>query len=143
MRELSRYLFVAGGLVMLLLGTVHVVLTPQHPGERKGLSPVEPAVAESMARARVRLSDRMDMWRAWVGFNLSHSLGVSLLGITVLLVGRTAASFAENAALFLPLAMVVSLAYLVLALVYWYRAPILGVGLSVALFACAWTLHTS
>jgi len=143
MRELSRYLFVAGGLVMLLLGTVHVVLTPQHPGERKGLSPVEPAVADSMARARVRLSDRMDLWRAWVGFNLSHSLGVSLLGLTVLLVGRTQASFGYNAAVFVPLALVVSLAYLVLSIVYWFRGPVIGVGLASALFACAWTLHTS
>jgi hypothetical protein len=137
---MSRYLFLAGGLVLLLLGTIHVVLTPQHTGERKGLSPVEPAVAESMARARVRLSDRMDMWRAWVGFNLSHSLGVSLLGLTVLLVGRTPASFAYNAAVFQPLAVVVSLAYLGLAVVYWFRGPVIGVGLSVALFACAWTL---
>ena len=143
MRELSRYLFVAGGLVLLLLGTVHVVLTPQHPGERRGLSPVDPAVEESMTRARVRLSDRMDMWRAWVGFNLSHSLGVSLLGLTVLLVGRTSASFAFNAALFLPLAVIVSFAYLGLAVVYWFRGPVIGVGLAVALFVSAWTLHTS
>jgi hypothetical protein len=133
----------AGGLVMLLLGTVHVVLTPQRPGERKGLSPVDPAVEDSMARARTHLSDRMDMWRAWVGFNLSHSLGVSLLGLTVLLAGRTSASFAFNAAVFLPLAVMVSFAYLGLAVVYWYRAPVVGVGLAVALFVSAWTLHTS
>jgi len=129
--------------VLLLMGTVHVVLTPQRPGERKGLSPVEPAVEDSMARARTHLSDRMDMWRAWVGFNLSHSLGVSLLGLTVLLVGRTSASFALNAAVFLPLAVMVSFAYLGLAVVYWYRAPVVGVGLAVALFVSAWALHTS
>jgi len=140
---MSRYLFLVGGLVLLLMGTVHVVLTPQRPGERKGLSPVEPAVEDSMARARTHLSDRMDMWRAWVGFNLSHSLGVSLLGLTVLLVGRTPASFACNAAVFLPLALIASFAYLGLAVVYWYRAPVIGVGLAVALFASAWTLHTS
>jgi len=85
----------------------------------------------------------MDMWRAWVGFNLSHSLGVSLLGLTVLLVGRTSASFALNAAVFLPLAVMVSFAYLGLAVVYWYRAPVVGVGLAVALFVSAWALHTS
>ena len=129
--------------MLLLMGTVHVVLTPQRPGERKGLSPVEPAVEDSMARARTHLSDRMDMWRAWVGFNLSHSLGVSLLGLTVLLVGRTSASFALNAAVFLPLAVMVSFAYLGLAVVYWYRAPVVGVGLAVALFVSAWALHTS
>ena len=140
---MSRYLFLAGCLVLLLLGTVHVVLTPQRPGERTGLSPVDPADEDSMARARTHLSDCMDMWRAWVGFNLSHSLGVSLLGLTVLLVGRTSASFAFNAAVFLPLAVMVSFAYLGLAVAYWYRAPVVGVGLAVALFVSAWTLHTS
>ena len=78
------------------------------------------------------------MWRVWVGFNLSHSLGVVLLGVIVVLVGRTPASFGYNAAVFVPLAVVVSLAYLGLGLVYWFRTPIIGVGLSVFLFSCAW-----
>ena len=138
MQELSRYLFLAGGVVFLLLGTAHIVHTPQQPGDRKGLSPADPGLAESMARSRVLLTGRTDMWRVWVGFNLSHSLGVVLLGLTVVLVGRTTASFAYNAAVFLPLAVVVSLAYLGLGFAYWFRTPIIGVGLSVLLFSCAW-----
>ena len=54
------------------------------------------------------------MWRAWVGFNLSHSLGLILLGAVVVIVGRTSASYEYNAGLFLPLAVVVSIVYLVL-----------------------------
>ena len=35
-----------------------------------------------MANSALRLSDgRTDMWRAWIGFNFSHSLGVLLLGL--------------------------------------------------------------
>jgi hypothetical protein len=63
---------------------------------------------------------------------------VILLGLTVVLVGRTPASFAYNAVVFIPLAVVVSLAYLGLGLVYWFRTPIIGVGLSVFLFSCLW-----
>ena len=137
-QELSRYLFLAGGLLFLLLGTAHVVHTPQQPGERKGLSPADPGLAESMARSRVLLTGRTDMWRTWVGLNLSHSLGVFLLGLVAVLVGRTPASFAYNAAVFVPLAIAVSLAYLGLGLAYWFRTPIIGVGLSVLLFSCAW-----
>lgn len=140
MQELSRYLFLAGGLLCLLLGTAHVVHTPQQPSERKGMSPADPSLAESMARSRVLLTGRTDIWRVWVGINLSHSLGVILLGLTVLLVGRTPASFAYNAVVFIPLAVVVSLAYLGLGLVYWFRTPIIAVGLSVLLFSSAWVL---
>ena len=138
MQELSRYLFLAGGILLLLLGTAHVVHTPQQPAERKGLSPADPAIAESMARSRVLLTGRTDMWRVWVGINLSHSLGVLLLGFVVVLVGRTPASFGYNAAVFVPLAIVVSLAYLGLGFVYWFRTPIIAVGVSVLLFSCAW-----
>ena len=141
MQELSRYLFLAGALPLLLLGTAHVVHTPRQPGERKGLSPADPGLAESMARSRVLLTGRTDMWRVWVGFNLSHSLGVLLLGVLVVLVGRTPASFGYNTAVFLPLAVVVSLAYLSLGLAYWFRTPIIGIGLSVLLFSSAWVLN--
>ena len=141
MRDLSRYLFLASGVVFVLLATTHLVLTPQRPDERKGLAPAEPAFAESMARTRVRLSEKMDMWRAWVGFNLSHSLGVGLLGATILLLGRTPASFAYNAALLLPFSIVVSLAYVAIGALYWYRGPVIGVGVAVVLLSCAWALE--
>jgi hypothetical protein len=140
-QELSRYLFLAGALPFLLLGTAHAVHTPRQPGERKGLSPADPGLAGSMARSRILLTGRTDMWRAWVGFNLSHSLGAILFGVVVVLMGRTSASFGHDAALFLPLAIVVSMAYLGLAVAYWFRTPILGIGLSVLLFSAAWVLY--
>ena len=140
-QELSRYLFLSGALPFLLLGVAHALNTPRQPNERKGLSPTDPSLAESMARSRIHLTDRTDMWRAWVGFNLSHSLGAVLFGVLVVLVGRTSASFEYNAGLFLPLAVVVSIAYLSLAVSYWVRAPIIGIGLSVFLFSAAWVVH--
>jgi predicted RND superfamily exporter protein len=140
-RELSRYLFLAGALPFLLLGTAHVVHTPRLPSERKGLSPSDPSLAEVMTRSRVLLTGRTDMWRVWVGFNLSHSLGILLFGAVVVLVGRTPVSFGHNAAIFLPLAVVVSLTYLSLGLAYWFRTPLIGISVSVVLFSAAWALH--
>ena len=141
MQELSRYLFLAGAVPFLLLGTAHAVLTPRQPNERKGLSPSDPRLAESMARSRILLTRRTDMWRAWIGFNLSHSLGAVLFGVVVVLVGRTSASFGYNAALFLPLAVVISIAYLSLGIAYWFHTPIIAIGLSVLLFSAAWMLY--
>ena len=140
-QELSRYLFLSGALPFLLLGIAHAMHTPRQPNERKGLSPTDPGLAESMARSRIHLTGRTDMWRAWVGFNLSHSLGAVLFGVVVVLVGRTSASFEYNAAVFLPLAVVVSIAYLSLGVAYWFRTPIIGICVSVFLFSAAWLLH--
>ena len=141
MQELSRYLFLSGALPFLLLGVAHAMHTPRQPDERKGLSPTDPSLAESMARSGIRLTGRTDMWRAWVGFNLSHSLGAVLFGVLVVLVGRTSASFEYNAALFLPLAVVVSIAYLSLGVSYWFRTPIIGILISSACFVLSWLVR--
>jgi hypothetical protein len=138
MAELSRYLFLAGAWPFILLGTAHLFATPIHIGDRKGLSPSDPRLAESMLRARFRLTSRTDMWRAWVGFNFSHGLGALLFGVSVLLVGRDQASFMAGAHLFLPFAVVGSAVYLVLGSLYWFRIPIIGCAIAAGCFASSW-----
>jgi hypothetical protein len=140
-KELSRYLFLLGAVPFLVLGTMHALYTPRRTDERKGLSPGDPALAEVMARTRLVLTRRTDMWRTWVGFNLSHSLGAVLFGTVVVLAGRNAASFGSNAAVFLPFAVIVSAAYLGLGLVYWFRTPITGIAIALVLFSSAWIVR--
>lgn len=140
MSELSRYLFLAGSLPFLVLGLAHVVATPLVPGRPRGLSPADPRLAEEMTRTALRLTRRTDIWKAWVGFNLSHSLGLLLLGIVVLLVGRTEAVFQREGPTFAPLALVVAAVYLVLGLKYWFRTPIAGCAAGAALFLASWLL---
>ena len=123
-----------------MLGTAHALVTPLDPVKRKGLSPADAGLAEAMTRSALLLTRRTDMWEAWVGFNLSHSLGAAFFGVVVLLVGRSPAAFASAAALFVPLALLVSLAYLVLGVRYWFRTPIAGILVSVLLFSVSWLL---
>ena len=87
------------------------------------------------------LCRRTDLWRAWVGFNFSHSLGAVLFGLAVVLVARTPAAFEANAEVFLPFALAVSLTYLGLGLLYWFRTPIAGLAISTGCFAAAWLLR--
>jgi hypothetical protein len=82
-----------------------------------------------------------DLWLAWIGFNFSHSLGAVLFGLVVVLVGRSDVSFRAEAPYFGPLAMIVSGVYLVLAVKYWFRTPIVGCGLSFVLFLLSWALQ--
>ncbi|HEY2386437.1 MAG TPA: hypothetical protein VGK30_05715 [Candidatus Binatia bacterium] len=137
MNELSRYCFLAGALPALFLGIAHLVVTPLALDRPKGLSPRDPALAEAMARTSILLTRRVDMWRAWIGFNLSHGVGVTLFAVVVLLVGRSDASFAAQADVFVPLAVLVSGTYVALGLRYWFRSPVLGCSLSFVLFLCS------
>jgi hypothetical protein len=138
MLELSRYLYLAGALPFLVLGIAHALATPVGPADVKGLSPSDPQLAEAMTRSGLRLTRRTDMWRAWVGFNFSHSLGVVAFAAFVFVTGRSAPAFAAEAHIGIPFALVVAAGYLWLARKYWFRTPLIGCLLSVLLFIAAW-----
>ena len=141
MPEISRYLYLAGAVPFLVLGMAHALATPLRREQASGLSPRDPAVREAMQQDSLMLTRRTNVWLAWVGFNLSHSLGAVLFGAVVVFIGRNQATFEAQATLFLPLAVVVSSLYLALAIKFWFRAPIIGVALSGVCFVVSWTLY--
>ena len=140
MAELSRYLFLLGALPFVIMGIAHALATPLTPEESKGLSPRDLAYRQGMAEQTVLLTRRTNLWLTWVGFNLSHSLGAVLFGVVVLLVGRSPATFAANWSTFVPLAIVVSGAYLAVGLRYWFRTPIVGIIISSVCFVSSGVL---
>lgn len=140
MAELSRYLFLLGGLPFVVLGVAHALLTPLRPEQAKGLSPRDGAYAQGMSQQTLLLTRRTNLWLAWVGFNLSHSLGAVLFGVVVLLVGRNPATFQANWPAFVPLAIVVAGLYLAIGLRYWFRTPIVGILIANACFLLSGTL---
>src|SRR5260221_11221136 len=73
--DLSRYLYLAGALPFLVLGSAHALATPRAPADAKGLSPFDPQLAEAMTRSTLRLTRRTDMWRARCSLYPSHTLG--------------------------------------------------------------------
>jgi hypothetical protein len=141
MPELSRWLFLAGALPFLFLGAAHALATPLAPNDRKGLTPRDPSLPAAMARSTVLLTRRTDMWLAWIGFNLSHSLGAITFALFVLVVGRSAESFAGQASLCVPLAAAVAAIYVAIGMKYWFRTPIAGCALSLVCFAMSWALR--
>jgi hypothetical protein len=131
-------LLILGGSVFGVLGGLHAIYTLLDLRNPQRLVPVDPSVRHAMANSALRLSrGGTDMWRAWIGFNFSHSLGVLLLAALALWAG-----FRINR---LPVAIMPALtliggAYLLLALLYWFRIPAIGVALGTGCFAAAWVL---
>jgi hypothetical protein len=141
MNELSRYLFLAGAVPFLVLGTAHAIHTPLTLDGIRGLSPRSADLRRAMAQDPLTITRRTNVWLAWVGFNFSHSLGAVMFGAVVLLVGRSAASFEAQAVVFLPFAVAVSALYLVLGVRYWFRTPIAGIAFALACFLGSWLLR--
>jgi hypothetical protein len=136
--RMIAFLLILGGAVFGVLGTMHAVYTFLDLRNPQRLVPVDSSVARAMANSALRLSGgRTDMWRAWVGFNFSHSLG--------LLIVAALAFWAGSRTNTLPVGIVPSLTligciYLVLALVYWFRAPAISVAIGTGCFTVAWLL---
>ena len=140
MPELSRYISLMGALPFVVLGIAHALATPRTPAQSKGLSPRDPVLREAMTKDTVLLTRRTTLWLAWVGFNLSHSLGAVLFGAFILLIGRSDAAFTADRAFAVPLATLIAAVYLVLGLKYWFRTPITGIAIGLACFALSWAL---
>ena len=132
-------LLILGGTVFCVLGVLHTVYTLLDLRNPRRLAPVDPSVAHAMANSALKLSGgRTDMWRAWIGFNFSHSLGVLLVAGLALWAGSRFNT--PPVGIIMPVLTLIGCIYLVLALLYWFRAPAIGVAIGTTCFAAAWVL---
>jgi hypothetical protein len=136
--SLIAILLILGGTVFVALGGLHAAYTLLDLHNPRRLVPVDPSVRNAMANSAVRLSrGGTDMWRAWVGFNFSHSLGVLLFGALAVWLGSRINRLPAG---FIPALILIGCIYLVLALRYWFRAPAIGIAIGTSCFAAAWIL---
>ena len=130
-----------GGGIFMLLGALHALYTFTDIGKPRRLVPNDPAVSAAMANCQLRLSgEGTTMWRAWVGFNLSHSIGVILLGVLCVGAGHTLASTAIPAWVLFVLPLV-GLMYLIIGVIYWFRIPSIGVAIATGFLILAWLTY--
>jgi hypothetical protein len=134
-------LLILGGSVFGVLGGLHAIYTVLDLGSPRRLVPVDPSVMHAMANSAVRLSrGGTDMWRAWIGLNFSHSLGLLLLATVAIWAG-----FRINRlpVAIMPMLTLIGCAYLRLALLYWFRIPAIGVAIGTGCFVAAWVMSLS
>jgi hypothetical protein len=129
----ARILMVFSASIIFTLGVVHLVYTFWGPM----LTPRDSALQISMSQISPVITKETTMWRCWVGFNASHSMGLILFGLVF---GFLA--LAHGQLLFQsPLLLVVGLAMLgglvVLSKVYWFSAPFTGTSIALACYVAS------
>jgi hypothetical protein len=123
--SLPAALLILGGAIFLVLGGLHAIYTLLDLRNPRWLVPVDRSVAQAMANSALRLSQGgTDMWRAWVGFNFSHSLGVFLVGALGIWAGCRIKTLPVG--MIMPVLTLIGCVYEVLALLvsrsrYWRR----------------------
>ena len=136
MPSVSAVFLIIGGAVFGLLGALHMLYTLLDLRDPRRLAPREQEVIEAMRAATLRISrGGTDMWRAWIGFNFSHSLGILVFAALAVLSG--AQHWKPTTELFAAL-VIVGTAYVILAARYWFRVPMLGATFGTACFLLAW-----
>src|SRR5215813_12702884 len=73
----AKVLMVLSASITFTLGVVHLVYTFWGPQ----LTPRDPALQISMSQIAPVITKETTMWRCWVGFNASHSMGLILFGL--------------------------------------------------------------
>jgi len=129
---IEKYLWIAGSLPFIILGTMHLLytfFTNKFSSRNKTLD-------EEMKRSFPVLTKATTMWKAWMGFNASHSSGAMYIGIINLFVAIQYTSILENS-LFLFLNIITVLFYLWLGKKYWFKTPFTGVLISTVCFITA------
>ncbi len=126
----ARILMVLSASIALMLGVVHLVYTFWGPN----LTPRDPALQISMSQISPVITKETTMWRAWMGFNASHSMGLILVGLVFGYLALAYSQLLFQSPFLLAVGLAVLVGFVVLCKLYFFRAPLIGISISLACF---------
>ena len=127
---ISRILIGACAAIILFLGSVHLAYT----FFTQKFSPTEGQLETAMKRVAPRISSNTTMWKAWVGFHISHSLGLMLFGLIYGYLTVCRWEVLQESYFLAGLGLLVLAGYAVLARVFWFSAPLIGVSVATSFY---------
>jgi hypothetical protein len=121
----------ASAAIILALGLIHLLYTfrgqklhPRDPELRARLEAVSPVITRETT-----------MWKAWIGFNASHSYGAILFGAVYGYLALVHSAFLFQSRFLLLLGLLLLAGYVFLGKRYWFSAPFRGIVLASALYS--------
>ncbi len=127
----ASLLIAAIAAVIFGLGLIHLIYTFR--GTK--LHPRDAALQAQMAAAHPVLTRQTTMWKAWVGFNASHSAGALLFGAVYGYLALAHGGFLFASPFLLALGALLLAGYIALGKLYWFSVPYRGILLAAALYA--------
>jgi hypothetical protein len=125
--------WVAGSGIMLTLGGIHLYYTFFSDKFR----PVNEELHALMEQTPMRLTPKTSLWKAWVGFNTSHSIGVIYIGVINLFLALRFPDLLRGSVFLYAFNIAVIGFYLWVARKYWFKAPFTGVLITFVLYVTA------
>ena len=119
--------------ITLLLGLTHLLYTFHGPK----LLPRDRELQARMQEVSPVITRQTTMWKAWVGFNASHSYGLILFGAVYGYLALAHSAFLFHSPFLLALGLLMLLGYVFLAMRYFFRIPLRAVLVATFLYAVA------
>ena len=136
MIALAPLLVAVSAAIILLLGLIHLLYTFR--GSK--LHPRDTALEARMKEVSPVLTRETTMWKAWVGFNASHSYGAILFGLVYGYLAVAHGSFLLQSPFLLLVGLCLLTGYVFLGKVYWFSVPFRGIVLSSLFYVIALVL---
>ena len=122
-----------GSVIYLVLGSLHLWYTFFSEKFRTH----NPAVEEAMKQTSPRLTKLTTMWKAWIGFNASHSTGAMFFGFMILYFSMAGFQMFRESVLLQSVILLNTFFYVWLGKVYWFRIPYGGIVAATICFSMA------
>jgi hypothetical protein len=119
--------------IVFTLGVVHLVYT--FWGSK--LTPRDPALQISMSQISPVITRGTTMWRCWVGFNASHSMGLILFGLVFGFLALAHDQLLFRSAFLLVVGLAMLGGFVVLSKLYFFSAPLTGISISLACYVAS------
>jgi hypothetical protein len=129
--EIAQYFWISGSFIFLSLGLAHLRIT--FTGLK--LHPRKESLSDEMKSTPMRISKETSIWKAWIGFNASHSAGAIFFGVINSLLAFHYFWIIKESVFILFLTSSFVLFFLFLAKAYWFRVPLIGVLIATLCFA--------
>ena len=133
MNALPPLLIAASAGIILLLGLVHLLYTFHGPK----LLPRDRDLQARMQEVSPVITRETTMWKAWIGFNASHSYGAILFGAVYGYLALAHGALLFQSAYLLTLGLLLLAGYLFLGQRYWFSVPFRGILLATLLYVVA------
>jgi hypothetical protein len=126
----ARILMVLSASIVFMFGILHLVYTFWGPK----LTPRDPTLQISMSQISPVITKETTMWRAWVGFNATHSMALILFGLIFGFLGVAHAQLLFESPFLLGVGLAMLAGLVVLCKLYFFSAPLTGVSISLACY---------
>jgi len=133
MAAVASSLVAASAAIILLLGLVHLLYTFRG----RKLHPRDAQLEARLREVSPVITRQTTMWKAWVGFNASHSFGAILFGAVYGYLSLAHGSLLFGSPFLLSVGLLLLLGYAFLGKRYWFSAPFRGIVLATLLYVAA------